>query len=358
MFSSLRIAIRSLARRPAVVIVATISLAVGIGVNSAVFSIVDAVFLRPPAVSDPGSLVEVAGDFKDSGSTILDWSDCQAIAEQIAAFSAVTVSMGRGGLWRNGNEMTLLLVNAVGDNYFDMLGVKPVLGRLPAPGHDYAAESEPPIVLAYWLWRERMGGRPDVIGQRMEFRDHLWRVAAVLPPQFRGLSAMGQRHVWIPVSSWARYFRGDMERGGGQFEAVARLRPGATIEQAQAQLEPLARRIEASDSRVAKGRRLVASSIAREMRESLRPGVVVMAVVALVLLVACANVAAVLLAHAEARRREIGLGYHWERAGSRSCVSSSRRVRFWRSRAAAPDCCWRAGFSVLCRRLRRRAPFH
>jgi predicted permease len=306
MFSSLRIAIRSLARRPAVAIVAIVSLTVGIAVNSAVFSIVDAMFLRPPAVTDPESLVEITGHFKDSGPAVLDWSDYRDIAGQTSAFSAVTASMGRGGLWRNGNEMTLLLVDAVADNYFDMLGVKPVLGRLPDPMHD-AAGSEPPIVLAYWLWRERMGGRPDVIGERIEFRDHLWRIAAVLPPQFRGLSSMGQRHVWIPVSSWARYFRGDLERGSGQFEAIARLRPGVSLEQAQAQLDPLAKRIEASDSRVPKGRRLVASSIAREMRNRLRPGVFVMAVVALVLLVACANVAAVLLAYADARRREIGL---------------------------------------------------
>jgi putative ABC transport system permease protein len=307
MFSSLRIAIRSLARRPAVAGVAIVSLAVGIGVNTAVFSMVDAAYLRPPAVTDPANLVEIAGHFKDSGGTVLDWSDCQDIASQTSAFSALTVTMGRGGLWRNGGETSLLLVDAVGDNYFDMLGVKPVLGQLPDAKHDYAADSEPPIVLTYWLWRERMGGRPDVIGRRMEFRDHLWRIAAVLPPQFRGLSAMGQRHVWIPVSGWARYFRGDLERGGGQFEAVARLRPGVSLDQAQAQLELLARRIEAGDSKVPKGRRLVAHSLAREMRDRRRPAMFTMAVVILVLLVACANVAAVLLSYAEARRREIGL---------------------------------------------------
>ena len=215
--------------------------------------------------------------------------------------------MGRGGLWRNGDETTLLLVDAVGDNYFDMLGVKPLLGQLPDAKHDYSADSEPPLVLTYWLWRERMGGRADVIGQRMEFRDRLWRIAAVLPPQFRGLSAMGQRHVWIPLSSWARYFREDLERGNGQFEAVARLRPGVSIEQAQAQLDPLAKRIEAGDSTVPKAGGWWPTSIERGMRDRLRPAMIVMAVVVLVLLVACANVAAVLLAYAEARRREIGL---------------------------------------------------
>jgi putative ABC transport system permease protein len=305
MFSSVRIAIRSLARRPAVAAVAIAPLAVGISINSAVFSIVDAIFLRPPAVSHPQDLLEIAGYFKDSGPAVLDWSDCEDIGGQTSAFSAVTASMERGGLWRYGDETTALLVETVGDNYFDMLGVKPYIGRLPGPQPD--ADSAPPIMLAYWLWRERMGGRPDIIGQRMEFRDHIWRIAAVLPPQFRGLSAMSQHHVWITASCWARYYPYDLQRGSGQFTAIARLRRGVPLQQAQAQLDTLSKRIEKSDSHVPKGRRLLATSLARQMRSRQRPGVLTMAVVALVLLVACANVAAVLLAYAEARRRETGL---------------------------------------------------
>lgn len=307
MLSTVRIALRSLARRPAVPLVAILSLAVGIGLNSAVFSIVDAMFLRPPAVSHPESLVEIMGDFKDSGPAVLDWTDCRDIAAHTSAFSEVTASMGRGGLWRNGEESTLLLVDAVADNYFEMLGVKPLLGRFPEPARDYSPGADPPLVLAHWLWRERMGGRPDVIGQRMQFRDRVWRIAAVLPPQFRGLDPLGQRHVWIPLTAWDRYYHGDLERGGGQFQALARLRPGVSLEQAQAQLDPLARRIESSDARVPKGRRLLAASVGRQLYSRLRPGLLILAAVALVLLVACANVAAVLLAWAEARRREIGL---------------------------------------------------
>src|SRR5690349_10953034 len=120
MFGSLRIAARSLARRPGLVVAAVTSLAVGIGVNATVFSIVDAVYLRPPAIRDPGRLVVISGYFKDSGQAILDWSDCREIAGQTSVFSAVTATMGRGGLWKYGDESTLLLVNAVGDDYFEM----------------------------------------------------------------------------------------------------------------------------------------------------------------------------------------------------------------------------------------------
>jgi predicted permease len=307
MLSTIRIAIRTLARRPAITLVAVLSLAVGIGVNTAVFSLVDALFLRPPAVRDPYALAEVHGWFKDSGMAILDWSDCEQIGAQAAAFSESTAYMRRGGLWRNGDEMTLLLVTVVADNYFDLLGVRPVIGQLPDKNHDYNADPEPPILLAHWFWQERLGARPDIIGHTMELSGHLYRVAAVLPPHFRGLEPMGSRHIWTPVGSWARYFKNDLNRGSGQFEGLARLRPGASIEQAQAQLDTLSKRIESADSRVAKGRRLVATSLAGEIRSRVLPGALVLAVVGLVLLVACANVATALLAHAEARRREIGV---------------------------------------------------
>src|SRR3954447_24333774 len=187
MFGSTKVAIRSLARRPAITVVAVVSLAVGIGVNSAVFSIVDAMFLRPPAVQDPDSLVYVAPHFKDSGDSVADWSDYQEIARQTPAFSAVTAYMRRGGMWPDGDTLTMLLVSAVADNYFEMLGVKPALGRFPDPKEDYGASNEPPIILTNWFWRERMGARPDVVGQTMQFRDNIFRIAAVLPAQFRGV---------------------------------------------------------------------------------------------------------------------------------------------------------------------------
>ena len=259
MLSSLRVTLRTLARRPAVALVAIASLAIGIGVNTAAFSVVDAMFLRPPAVSDPYSLAYVRGDFRDSGMAVIDWADCQAIEQQAPAFSGAAAFMQRGGLWRNGEETLLLMVTVIGDNYFDLLGVRPALGRLPDPKHDYQSGSEPPIVLAYWFWKERMGGRMDVVGQPMELSGHLYRIAAVLPPHFRGLEPMASRHIWIPVGSWTRYMTNDLNRGSGQFEVVARLRSGATMQQAQAQLDIISKRIEQSDSKVPKGRRLLAT---------------------------------------------------------------------------------------------------
>ena len=116
------------------------------------------------------------------------------MAGEIPAFSAVTVSMGRGGLWRNGDEMTSLLVDAVVDNYFDLLGAKPVLGRLPDASHEYAADAEPPIVLAYLALARANGRAPRSLGQRIEFRDQLWR----MPPfclRSSWIGSMGQRHV-------------------------------------------------------------------------------------------------------------------------------------------------------------------
>ncbi len=307
LLSTIRVAIRTLARRPAITLVAALSLAVGIGVNTAVFSLVDLMFLRPPAVRDPYSLVHIMGSFKDSGPAILDWSDCLSIEQETPAFSAATAYMERGGVWRNGGDAVLVPVTVVADNYFEMLGVRPALGRLPEKGHNYHRDSEPPVILSDWFWRERMGARRDIIGSRMELTGRLFRVVAILPREFRGLYASSSRPVWMPVGSWTRNASNDLQRGGGQFESLARLKPGGSLDQAQAQLDTLAKRIEASDARVPKGRRLVATALGKQLRSRVLPGVFVMAVVALVLLVACANVATALLAYAEARRREIAM---------------------------------------------------
>ncbi|MBI4907624.1 MAG: ABC transporter permease [Acidobacteria bacterium] len=307
MFSTFRIAVRTLARRPSLTLVAVFSLAAGIGLNTAVFSLVDALYLRPPDVRNPYSLVHVNGWFKDSGSAILDWPDYEEVTKQTDAFSSVTASMRRGGLWRTGDEVLPLLVTVVAENYFDMLGVRPVIGQLPGKGHNYASDSTPPIAVAHWFWQERMGARSDIIGLTMDLSGRLYRVAAVLSPQFRGVEPSGTRHIWIPAGSWKRYAPRDFERGSGQFELLARLRPASTVEQAQSQLDVLSNRIESADSKVAKGRRLLAASLAKQIRDRVRPGLIVLAIVALVLFVACANVAAALLVHAEERRREIGV---------------------------------------------------
>jgi hypothetical protein len=161
--------------------------------------------------------------------------------------------MRRGGLWRDGGgDVTLLLAIVFAGNYFDVLGVRPALGRLPEKNHDYSADSEPPIVLANWFWRERMGARSDIIGATMERTGKLFRVAAVLPPEFRGLEPMDSQHIWMPV-------------GGGL------------------------------------------AGTSTELRSRVFPGMPVVAVVALVLLVVCANAAIALLADAEARRGEIAM---------------------------------------------------
>jgi len=305
---SVRIAIRTLARRPAITAVAVLSLAVGIGVNSAIFSVVDTLLFREPPVRDPHSLIDIAGQFRDSGFTVLSWPDVEAIRTQTAAFSEVTAFQDRGALYRNGDERTDLLAKVVADNFFTMLDVRPQLGRFPDAGRDYSADSEPPVVISNGFWRNRLGGRSDIIGQPLVLTYRHFRVAAVLPPGFQGFSLDPYDYeIWFPVGSWTKAMGEPLTRGAGQYEVIARLQPGVTIQQAQAQLDALAKHIEESDSRVPKGRRLAALSADEKIRGRAKTGALVLGTVALVLLTACANVAGVMLVFAESRRREIGI---------------------------------------------------
>ena len=306
MLASVRFAVRSFARRPSIAIVAVVSLAIGIGVNSAVFGIVDA-FLRPPAVEHPEGLVTVSGSFRDSGDTVISWPDYQDIASQIGAFPELAAFSQRGALYRDGDDVIQLPLTVVSDNYFSVLGVRPALGRFPEPGYNYDSDPTPPITISHSFWRKRLGGRADVIGQSVELTKKLFRVAAVLPPEFRGFSPVMTVEIWMPVGAWTKNGKEELQRGNGQFEAIGRLRAGISLQQAQAGLDPLAKRIEQTDSRVPRGRRLVAQSLGDQLHSRTRPGLLVLAAVALVLLTACANVAGVLLAHAESRRREIGI---------------------------------------------------
>lgn len=308
MLGSLRIAVRSLARRPAISLVAVISLAVGIGVNSAVFSVVDA-FLRPPAVNDPYGLVTIAAHFRDSGSTIISWPDYEDIRSGTSAFSEVAAYSQRGASFRSGDENVHLRLTVASDNYFAVIGLRPMLGNVPGPNHDYAADPEPPVIVSYGFWQKRLGGKADVVGQRLELTRRFFRVAAVLPAEFRGFETTGVTDLWMPIGSWTKAFRAkvELQRGNGQFEAIGRLRAGTTLRQAQAQLDLLAKRIESENSVVPRGRALVVHSLGEELHQRFLPGILVLATVGLVLLAACANVASVLLVHADARRREIGI---------------------------------------------------
>jgi putative ABC transport system permease protein len=310
-WQDVRYASRVLRAHPGTVAIAVLSLALGVGANSIVFSLVDGMFLRPLPVSDPASLVRIEWQSVDGGSSSMAWSDLRSLTESGGAFEDIAAQNRRGGLLDTGGDVELTLLTIVSDNYFPLLGIEAARGRLFRADLDEALTSEPAVVITDGLWRRRFGADPGLVGRTLRLNNRLFTVVGILPPNFRGLHRAVVTDLWIPVSSWramgnTREFE---ERVVGQFEPVGRLRPGTSLEAAQAQLDTFARRLQQEQPESSRGRRLVVKTQA-EFETGGRGrllSALLLSITGLLVVIACANVAQLLLAMSETRRREIAI---------------------------------------------------
>ena len=239
LWQDIRYASRVLRAHPAAVAIAVLSLALGVGANSIVFSLVDGMFLRPLPVSNPASLVRIEWQSVDGRANAMAWADLQALRESGGAFADIAAQNRRGGLLGTGDDVELTLVTIVSDNYFPLLGIEPARGRLFRADLDEALEQEPAVAISDGLWRRRFGADPDLVGRTLRLNNRAFTVVGILPPSFRGLSRGIMTDIWVPVSSWramgnAREFE---ERVVGQFEPLGRLKAGVHVGAAQAQLD-------------------------------------------------------------------------------------------------------------------------
>ena len=313
--SSLRHAVRLIVTRPGFSVIVIVTLALGIGVNSAFFSIVNAVLLRPPAVAAPERLMNVYTTKADgSGYGALSYPDYQDVRaltpfDGVAGYSGLMASLNDDG------RSEMLFGELVTGNYFSVLGVRPQRGRFFLPEEDRTPMSHPVIVLGDGLWRRRFAADPSIIGRTIAVNGRQFTVVGIAPPEFTGSLFRGFAvDVWVPVMMMSAVRTNELANRGERWMFVkGRLARGATPEQAASALRALGDQLAARDPATNAGRalRLIPSSDVRVTAEgdgAIIPAATFMLLaVGLILLIACTNLANLMLARAAARQHEIAV---------------------------------------------------
>jgi macrolide transport system ATP-binding/permease protein len=310
----LRYGVRMLVKSPTFTIVAILTLALGIGANTAVFTFVNALLLRPLAgVTEPDRLVQVGRQFADkpylSDSSYPDYLDYRS---QNTVLSGLVAFGPRAFHLSTGRETERVEGELVTSNYFDVLGVSAAQGRLMTPSDNDLATSPTGVVVSYRLWQRRFGGDASIVGTTVNVDGHPFTILGVTHEAFEGTKIGSPRDLWVPFVSLrqldpkgARF----EQRGISWLEMFGRLKPGVTVEQVRAELGVIAKRIEEHNPktsvRAAVG---IEPGLGRDVdvRRAMQQFVSVPFVaVGIVMLIACANVAGLQLARAAARQKEI-----------------------------------------------------
>jgi len=310
----LRFGLRMLRRSPGFSLLAILCLTLGIGANAAVFSWVEGILFRPyPAVTHQERLLALTGTARgESGPDDISWPDLLDLQRSCTLFDSFIVNKIMGTTLSAGDRAERMVGSIVSANYFDAIGVRPILGRGFEPGEDAGRNAHPVTLISYQLWQGRFKGDPQIIGKTQRLNGVLHTIVGVAPEGFYGTFVGWGMQFWVPASMEERFEAGGYkleDRGARWIEAYVRLKPGVTPVQAQEEISAVAKRLEADYPDTNRGRGIKLWPLWQtpfNNAGTLLPTLEIMlAVVVFVLLIACANVGNLLLVRSFARRHEM-----------------------------------------------------
>src|SRR5262245_25473244 len=298
----LRFALRSLWKNPGFTTLAVLVMGLGIGANTAVFSVVQSVLLRPLDYNQPGRIVTLTNFYKTSGNvgTTVSYPDFSDWKEQNSVFSAMAHYHSSGFPVKTTGAAEYITAANVSPEFPAVFDVQPVLGRF------FTAEETKPgdpavAMISYPFWQSRFGGRTEVLGKIIDLSGLKRAITGVFPPNFQ---FPGKTDVWYPADPT----RNGRFRSGHNFYAIARLKPGVTLEQAQTELSAIAAKLEVLYPPSNQNKGVIVTRMLDSLVGNTRSTLyMLLGAVALVLLISCANVANLLLAKATSRTREIAI---------------------------------------------------